>query len=188
LNDPNIGPYNIGYIANGDWFNYTRHYPAGSYYVWGRLAFNAPYSAIMGQVTSGVGTANQTITPLGTFTGNNGAGYQAWQWIPLLGANNNPVILTLSGQATTFQVQSTAAGINLEFFMLVPTFTVTPSSVAGHVQISFLTYPAEIYYVQYTSSLSPPSWSPVGSPVTGDGTVHTVIESSPGYYRVVGTP
>ena len=29
FNDPNIGLYNVGYIAAGNWFNYTRHYPAG---------------------------------------------------------------------------------------------------------------------------------------------------------------
>jgi fibronectin type 3 domain-containing protein len=188
LSDPNIGPYNVGYIAEGDWFNYTRHYPAGTYYVWGRLAFDAPYSAIMGEVTSGAGTANQTVTPLGTFTGNNGAGYQAWQWIPLLDANNNPVAVTLGGQAATLQVQSTAAGINLEFFMLVPQFTLTPSYVGGQFQISFPTEPGLNYQVQYKSSLTAPSWSPVGLPIAGDGTVHTVIESSPGFYRVVAAP
>jgi hypothetical protein len=119
FNDKNIGLYNIGYIAAGNWFNYTRHYPAGTYNIYGRLAFNAPYSLTLGQVTAGVGTTNQTVTALGTFNGTNGIGYQAWQWIPLQDANNNNVIVTLTGQATTFKAQA-GSGINMEYFMLVP--------------------------------------------------------------------
>jgi fibronectin type 3 domain-containing protein len=188
FNDQNIGLYNVGYIAAGNWFNYTRHYPAGYYNIWGRLAFNVNYGLSLGQVTAGVGTATQTVTPLGTFTGNNGAGYQSWQWIPLLDANSNPVGVSLSGQATTFQATA-LTGINMEFFMLVPArFPLTSAYVAGQLQISFPTDPGYSYQVQYKSSLSVSGWSSVGLPVTGDGTVHTVLESSPGFYQVVATP
>jgi hypothetical protein len=31
FNDPNIGPYQIGYTTSGDWQNYTRHYPSGKF-------------------------------------------------------------------------------------------------------------------------------------------------------------
>jgi fibronectin type 3 domain-containing protein len=190
LNDKNIGVYNVGYIAEGDWFNYTRHYPAGNYYVWGRLAFNAPYSATLGRVISGVGTGTQTVSPLGTFTGNNGAGYQAWQWIPLLNNNNNPVVVSLSGQATTFQVQSTAAGINLEFFMLAPgPLMVTATIVAGQLNLAFPTDIGHTYSVLHTSTLSPQSWTPVAGQqnIAGTGAVINVTEpltGTQGYYTV----
>jgi hypothetical protein len=188
FSDPNIGPYNVGYIAPGNWFNYTRHYPAGYYNVWSRLAFDVNYGLSFGEVTAGVGTATQTVTPLGTFTGNNGAGYQSWQWIPLLDANSNQVAISLSGQATTFQATA-QTGINMEFFMLVPAaFPLTPSYVAGQFQVSFPTDSGYTYQIQYKSSLTAPSWTSVGLPITGDGTVHTVPESSPGFYQVVATP
>ena len=125
FSDKNIGLYNVGYIAAGNWFNYTRHYPAGTYNIYGRLAFNVNYSLALGQVTAGVGTTNQTVTALGTFNGTNGLGYQAWQWIPLQDANNNNVFLTLTGQATTFKATA-GSGINMEYFMLVPA---TPAAV-----------------------------------------------------------
>jgi hypothetical protein len=142
FNDPNIGLYNVGYIAAGNWFNYTRHYPAGSYNVWGRLANASPYSLSLGEVTNGVGTATQTIMPLGTFTGTNGAGYQAWQWIPLLDANSNQVVVSLSGQAITFQATA-GTGLNMEFFMLVPaknsSLIITATTGGGNINISFPT-------------------------------------------------
>jgi fibronectin type 3 domain-containing protein len=190
FNDPNIGPYNLGYVAAGNWFNYTRHYPAGSYNIYARLAFDAPFSLSLGQVTAGVGTGTQTITGLGTFTSTNGAGYQAWQTIPLLDANNNPIVITfLSGQAVTFQAQANT-GINMEYFMLVtapPAFIVTPSYVAGQFKMAFPTQSGYTYQVQYRSSLTASSWGSVGLSITGDGTVHTVLESPSGFYRVVAT-
>jgi hypothetical protein len=128
FNDKNIGLYNVGYIAAGNWFNYTRHYPAGTYNIYGRLAFNTAYSLALGEVTAGVGTTNQTVTALGTFNGTNGVGYQAWQWIPLQDANNNNVYVTLTGQATTFKATA-GSGINMEYFMLVPA-TAPPAVIA----------------------------------------------------------
>jgi hypothetical protein len=125
FNDKNIGLYNVGYIGVGNWFNYTRHYPAGSYQIMGRLASGAgAYSLALGQVTAGVGTTNQTVTPLGIFTSanssaTNGLGWQAWQWITLTDTNNNPVVVSLNGQATTFKAQANT-GLNMEYFMLVP--------------------------------------------------------------------
>jgi hypothetical protein len=129
FNDKNIGLYNVGYIAAGNWFNYTRHYPAGTYNILGRLASGAgAYSLVLGQVTAGVGTTNQTVTPLGTFTSAIGLGWQAWQWIPLQDANNNNVYVTLTGQATTFRATA-GSGINMEYFMLVPA-TAPPAVIA----------------------------------------------------------
>jgi hypothetical protein len=124
---------------------------------------------------------------LGTFNGTNGTGYQSWQWIPLQDANNNNVAVTLTGQATTLQAQA-GSGLNMEYFMLVPAPaskpTVTASYVAGQFSVSFSTQTGFSYQVQYTSSLNPISWSSVGSAVTGDGNVHVVNGSSPGFYRV----
>lgn len=191
FNDLNIGLYNVGYIAAGNWFNYTRDYPAGSYNVWGRLASGAgAYSLALGQVTAGVGTTNQTVTPLGTFTSTTGLGWQGWQWITLEDANTNPVVVTLSGHATTFRATA-GTGLNMEYFMLVPAppkVTLTASYAAGQFSVSFPTQTGYTYQVQYRSSLTASSWSSVGLSIPGDGTVHNVTESSPGFYRVVLTP
>ncbi len=182
FNDPNIGLYNVGYIAAGNWFNYTRHYPAGSYNVFGRLANASPYSLALGQVTAGVGTGTQTVTPLGTFTGTNGAGYQAWQWIPLEDTNNHPVVVTLSGQATTFRATA-GTGLNMEFFMLVPVFTITATTSGGNINISFPTQNTSSYQLLFKNSLTDPSWTPIGSPVSGNGSIESISQPTTGTMR-----
>jgi len=198
FSDPNIGPFAIGWFNGGDWLNYTRHYPTNNYYVWGRLAGGAPYGGTSGTaatalsiVTSGWGTATQTTNVLGTFSDPAGAGWLAWHWVPLLDANGNMVVVSLGGQATL--KLTTGGNEDPEFFMLVPgplSFTLTPSIVAGHLNISFPTETGYTYQVQYKSGLTVPTWTSVGSAITGDGAVQTVIESlsgTQGYYQVVAT-
>jgi len=182
FNDPNIGLYNVGYIAAGNWFNYTRHYPAGSYNVFGRLANASPYSLALGRVTAGVGTGTQTVTPLGTFTGTNGAGYQAWQWIPLEDANNNPVVVTLNGQATTFRATA-GTGLNMEFFMLVPTVFITATTSGGNINISFPTQNTSSYQLLFKNSLTDPTWTSIGSPVSGNGSIESISQPITGTMR-----
>jgi hypothetical protein len=182
FNDPNIGLYNVGYIAAGNWLNYTRHYPAGSYNVFGRLANASPYSLALGRVTAGVGTGTQTVTPLGTFTGTNGAGYQAWQWIPLEDTNNHPVVVTLSGQATTFRATA-GTGLNMEFFMLVPVFTITATTSGGNINISFPTQNTSSYQLLFKNSLTAPTWTPIGSPVSGNGSIESISQPTTGTMR-----
>ncbi|HEY3861204.1 MAG TPA: LamG-like jellyroll fold domain-containing protein [Verrucomicrobiae bacterium] len=187
-NDPNIGPINIGYYAAGYWLNYTRHYPTNDYYIWGRLAGGSAYSGTdMDMVTSGVGTASQTLLRMGTFADPNASGYQSWHWIPLLDTNGNKVIASLGGQAT-FRVTS-GNNLNLEFFMLVPAppqFRVTPSLVAGQLNLSFPTQLSHTYNVLYKPNLNA-VWAPIGSPITGTGSAASVNETlsgSQGYYSV----
>jgi hypothetical protein len=121
FNDPNITVVDLGWYDGGNWMNYTRHYPAGTYNVYGRLAGGAgPFSGTtLDLVTNGVGTPNQDLEQLGTFADPNAAGWGTWHWIPLLGANGSPVAVTLTGQATTMRLTS-GNNLNVEFLMLAP--------------------------------------------------------------------
>jgi len=190
--DPSIGPVNIGYYGNGYWLNYTRTWPANTYTVWGRLAGGAgPFSGTrLSLVTSGVGTATQTTTDLGTFSDPNAVGWQAWHWIPLLDGNGNMVDVSLGG-VETLRVTS-GNNLNTEFFMLVPTplpVQLAATVAAGQIQISVPTQSGYKFTVMYTSSLTPPiHWTQVGSAIPGDGTVHVVpitLTGTQGYYQVL---
>ena len=192
LPDPNVGIFNICYTAVGNWLNYTRTYPAGNYYVWGRLASANPCSISLGQV-SGAGTTNQTVSTNGTFTVNNPGGNQAWQWIPLLDANGNQVVVSLSGAATTLRttVLTQVTGANEQFYMLVPgPLTLTATLVSGQLSISFPTDADETYQLQHKSTLAA-AWANVGSVITGTGSTYTVppiaVSGAQGYYQVVAT-
>ena len=60
----NVGAfdYDLTWFGAGDWANYTRVYPAGNFYVYGRIAGLGDYSLYLDQVISGAGTANQMTT------------------------------------------------------------------------------------------------------------------------------
>ncbi|HUD47340.1 MAG TPA: hypothetical protein VMR33_10940 [Candidatus Baltobacteraceae bacterium] len=200
FSDNNIGPFNLGWTTTGDWENYTRTYPTGNFYVYGRIAGGAtangafePWSGEqLDLVTSGVGTPSQTTNILGTFSDQTPAGYQAWHWVPLRDTSSNMVVVSLAGK-TTLQIVCGGPGVNEEFYMLVPAPAQSPqpllgaSLVDGQLNISIPTQTGYSYQVYFSPSLSPASWTATGSPITGDGTTHVVVETmtgQQGYYEV----
>ena len=191
FNDSNIGQFNIGFFNNGNWLNYTRDYPTNTYNVWGRLAGgNGAFSGTkLSLVTGGVGTSNQTSTVLGSFADTNAAGWQTYHWIPLLDTNGNKVAVQLGGNATLRLTSGN--NLNALFFMLTPATVLQPFSISvsltgSQINISIPTQAGHSYTLLSATSLAG-SWTPVGSSIAGDGTVHVVSQSataSQGYYRV----
>jgi hypothetical protein len=192
-NDPNIGSFQIGYFGDGNWLNYTRTFPTGSFYVWGRFAGDGgPISNTLSQVTSGVGTSNQTLELLGNFSGPQTGNYATFAWYPLRDANGNMVNLTLGGKETLRLTQETSPE-NAIFLMLVPApvqLQLTASLVAGQINISFPSQSGFTYTVWQASTLAvPTAWTPVGATIPGTGGVVNVAEtltSTQGYYKVTG--
>src|SRR5204863_831327 len=114
--------------GGGSWCNYTRHYPAGTYNVYGRFAEGANNTeAVLLQVMTAYGTSNQTTTALGAFFVPP-IGWSTWEWAALKDANGNLAKITLDGSQTTLQLAgSPVVGqpeVNVNFLMLVAT---TPS-------------------------------------------------------------
>ena len=118
--------FDVGWWVPGTWLNYTRTIPTNTYAVYGRLAAANPYSgAVMSLVTSGQGTMNQSSNVLGTFSDPNANGNQSWHWIPLLGTNGQPAVVSLGGVDTLKVTAAPAAGnitgvMNANFYMFVP--------------------------------------------------------------------
>ena len=185
--------YNIGFFGHGSWANYTRHYPAGTYNVIGRFAEgNNPTEDTLAIVTGGQTTASQTTTTLGTFP-IAAKGWGTWQWAPLLDGNGNPVKVTLDGSQTTLQLQGTPITghdeANVNFFMLVavtPSPTLNAAVSRGILQFSIPTQNGYSYQLQYSTNLANPTWTPLSSLISGDGSVHSVNDPLAGtrYYRV----
>jgi hypothetical protein len=174
--------YDIGWWDAGTWLNYTRTFPSGTYYVYGRLAGGGAFSGMtMSKVTGGWGTTTQTTQLLGTFADPNATGWQTWHWIPLLDASSQMVKVTLSG-TNTLKVTS-GAGANANYFMFVPapatlpTVSVTASVVSGTMQVSFPTVSGFKYTVLYANSVNAVTWSTLTT-VTGNGSVQTVTDST----------
>lgn len=122
--------YDIGWTAAGNWANYTRTYPKGEYNVY--LRASSPNGQAAGaslwQVTSGLGTADQTTNKLGIFNFPVTGGWQTYQFVPLVNSNTNLVVITNSGAVSTFRLYQDTGGYNLNFLMLVPAAPVVSHS------------------------------------------------------------
>lgn len=169
--------YDIGHNDTGNWANYTRHYPAGTYNIWMRYASpngspNITDAAKISLVTGGWGTTGQTTTQLGTFTTHNTGGWGTYTggWTPLIDGAGNNVQFVSDGTTNTLKYTVDGGGYNVDFFALVPANTNVPS-ITG-------LYPNGTNFLQYAKSLSFVVNSPSGVDtnsivVTVDGTVVT---------------
>jgi hypothetical protein len=183
--------YNIGFFGAGEWGNYTRHYPGGTYNVWGRFACGSANQsqAILSIVTSGWGTTTQTTNFLGTFAIPT-TGWAAFGWIPMRDTNGNLASVTLDGSTNTLKLLRDPtppfADVNVNFLMLVPVLQGPVLSVSRSGNTSFISFQSEAgltYQVQFKNNLTDPTWTSVGSAVIGDGTVKTVNDVSGGQTR-----
>ncbi len=182
--------YNIGFFGQNEWGNYTRQYPAGTYNVWGRFAAGGgETTAMLSKVTAGLGTTTQTTNFLGTFSIGN-SGWGSYTWVPLRDDQGNMVKVALDGSATTLKLARGATGpdANVNFLMLAPapaaaSVTLSASLVGANIHLTFPTASGASYQVQYKLNLSDPTWTPLGSAVSGDGTTKSVDDPASGLRR-----
>ena len=172
--------FNIGYWVQGEWFNYTRTYPTGKFYVYGRLANNGAFSGLtLSQVTSGQRTPTQTTTVLGSFaSATGGGGYQSWQWVPMLNTNGQMAVISLGGLETLRATGGT--GQNANYYMLVavtPSVNLAAAISGGSIVIQIPTQNGSSYTILSSSSLTGGTWSPVGSAIAGNGSTVSVTNS-----------
>jgi hypothetical protein len=124
----NTNDYAVGYFTTGEWINYTRIFPSGTYNIYGRFAAGGGTSDLsLSIVTNGVGTANQSTQSLGGFTVADTGGWGTYAFTPLRDQFGNLVQVALNGQ-TTLQLERTGgADANVNFFMVLPAVTTLPS-------------------------------------------------------------
>ena len=116
--------YRIGWTSAGDWYNYTRTFPAGQYKVSAALSHGESGPDMMRgtlqRVTSAATTTSQTLQQLGSF---NAPGSGAWglnNLVPLRDGSGNQVILNLGG-VTTLRFTADSGDIDyLRFDPLLP--------------------------------------------------------------------
>lgn len=179
--------YDLTWFGNGDWANYTRVYPSGSFYVYGRFSGLGSYTMDLDEVVSGAGTTNQVTQRLGRW-GSVGLAYNIYNWVPLTDDSlSAPIVVRLNGQET-LRI-ATAGNTNPNFFMLVPVSGIKLSATrsGGGNVLSLPTQPGVIYRVFYRNDLAAGTWKLL-STVLGDGTVKTVSDSSTDaarFYKVV---
>jgi hypothetical protein len=177
--------YDVGWTAKGNWANYTRAFPAGTYNIYARAASPSGQKAgaDLAWVTSGIGTTNQTTNVLGVFNFPLTGGNQTYTFTPLVDANTNIVSVTMPGSALTMRLDELAGGYNLNFFMFVPLGAAPPklsvSQSGGNVTI---TWTPATGTLKASPALTGPNvdWQAVG---TG-GSVTLPITAAPRFFMV----
>jgi hypothetical protein len=111
--------------APGEWLNYTRQFPAPAqdYYVLARIASGGnPIRFQMDEVTAGVASTNQTLRRLGEFNpGRATAGWDHFEFFPLVGATNQLIVLEdWIGEKTFRMTMLTNSAQDLDYFVFVP--------------------------------------------------------------------
>lgn len=115
--------YKIGWTGGGQWFNYTRTFPAGRYNVYAGLSHGdgagTTMRARLEKVTSDPTQANQTTESLGSFTAPGTAGWGNNAIVPLRDGGGNMVALDLSG-STTLRVYPDNGDYDFVLFTAAP--------------------------------------------------------------------
>jgi hypothetical protein len=179
--------YHVAWFAGGDWGNYTRVYPNGNFYVYGRFAGTGTYLMYLDEVIGGWGTTNQATRRLGRWTAF-GRGYQIHDWVPLRDEALQATVAISLGGTNALRI-TTDGYCNPNYFMLVPAsgITVKAARSDGNSVLSFATQAGITYWVLYRDDLFSNSWN-VLTTVVGDGTNKTVTDSltkSRRFYKVV---
>ncbi len=193
---PGLQDYDVGFNSGGNWGNYTRTFPAGTYYLYMRGADGigaAGDSASLSVVTGGPTTTNQTSTKLGTFSVPSTGDWQVYTWVLLKDSGGNPVQITNNGSVKTLRVTTDNGNYNANFYALIPVYTPPTSmtlgisSSSGNLSISFPTQPGYGYQAEYKTNLTDAVWLPLDNAIPGDGTVQSVHDMLGGgsrFYRV----
>lgn len=205
LNNAGIVDYDVNQIPTGGWLDYTRTFPTGNFYVYARMSgTNGAFKLQLAQVTSGAGTSTQSSNILGNFIGT-GASLLTWQYVPLVDANTNKVVLSLGGVETLQILGDTNEDAN--FFVLVPaapivntnpatanfSFTVTGGGGGGGgaETMNFFWAPDHLGWRLYSNSVgltSTNNWFPVAGSGAVTNESSTIDTSKTNVFFRLGYP
>jgi hypothetical protein len=175
--------YHLAWFGPGDWANYTRDYPSGSFWIYARSAGLGPYSMYLDEVVSGAGTASQTTQRLGQWSAV-GKDNQTHAWVLLTNTvTAAPALVTLNGLGT-LRLSTSTGDCYPNYFMFVPVSEVplTAAASGGNIVLSFPTQTSVSYQVLYRADLGAGAWQ-VLTTVQGDGTVKSVTDPLTGSQR-----
>jgi hypothetical protein len=105
--------YKVGWFEAGEWVNYTRTFPTGTFNIYARVGGGSGAAT----VTLSKVFSDQTITNLGTFS-FVGRGWLTYDSVPLLDSSGNLVAVSLGGISTLRF--TTGGGADPTFLMLMP--------------------------------------------------------------------
>jgi len=115
--------YDLAYIQNGEWEDYTRRMSNATYAVYARMSgFGANPVMLMERTAAAIVTSsNQPRAALGTFVCPNTGAPQNWTFVPLNDFFSNPVLVNFPGTNTfRFTCIGSDGSYNFYYLILVP--------------------------------------------------------------------
>ena len=129
--------YNLSFIQNGEWENYTRAIGNTNYLVYARMAgFGGNPTMEMEELANPLATgSNQPLASMGTFVCPQTGGTQNYTFVPLKDFFSNPVMVDFS-KTNTFRLTciGNSGSYNVNYLIFVPqtnTATLRPYIAAG---------------------------------------------------------
>ena len=122
--------WDVGFTDGGDFGQYTRHYPAGTYNLFVRTAGGGGVQTESADITVTAGTAAINSPASGPYKyGVKGRGWGSYDFMPVTDSGGNLVQITFDGSPSTLKVLQVQAADNIQFFMLMPIAPVVLSTV-----------------------------------------------------------
>lgn len=132
--DPGVTDYMLRDNVDGEWLNYTRTFPAGTYHIYARVANPGTIPSVfqLDEVTSGSTTTTQTTSPIGTFRKTPTSSTSDYAFAPLTDAFGKEASVSLTGVRTLrLTFLTAAANVNLNYLVFVPVSGAQPPFLAG---------------------------------------------------------
>lgn len=112
--------YRIGWVDGGEWYNYTRTFPQGSYNVYASLGKDAGTMGGRVGLAAGATAQNQTVTELGTFQAPATGAWGIQRLIPMKDQTGNLATIDLGG-AQTIRYTADFGNGDIDYLLFVPT-------------------------------------------------------------------
>ncbi|HWD90862.1 MAG TPA: hypothetical protein VG938_00805 [Verrucomicrobiae bacterium] len=113
--------YDVGYTDGGDFGNYTRTFPAGTYNLFVRASGGNGPKTEAADVTVTSGNATVSSPSSGPYKfGVKGNGWQNFDFMPVTDSGGNLIQITFDGTPSSLEFLQNQANDNLSFFMLMP--------------------------------------------------------------------
>jgi hypothetical protein len=112
--------YRIGWVDAGEWYNYTRTFPQGTYNVYASIGKDAGTMGARLATVEGATTVNQTLTEIGTFQAPATGAWGIQSLVPMRDQAGNLSAVTLGGLQTIRYTADFGNG-DIDYILFVPT-------------------------------------------------------------------
>jgi hypothetical protein len=114
--------FRIGWVGTGEWQNYTRTFPQGTFNIWAAMSYDGrspgQLNGSLDRVTSDPTKPNQTTEPLGTFIAPGSGGWGRNELVPMKNSAGAIATVPMGGVQT---VRINLGSGDVDYIILVPT-------------------------------------------------------------------